>query len=365
MCTSWTTLLKRFTISFSISVLPGLTFAQHYQQTNLVSNLHGVAKVVDPNLQNPWGLVSSAGSPWWVSNEYGGTSTLYDGNGKIQHLVVRVPAASGNGTGTPTGILFNGTGKFLLAPKKPAIFLFVTLDGTISGWNPGVSPANAVVVVNNSSKGAVYTGATISEVGENKEQIFVANFHTGRVEVYDSKFKPVRLPRGAFVDGSIPEDFAPFNIQGIGPNIYVTYARQNGTKTFPTEGPGEGFVDVYSPQGVLLSRLQHGSWLNAPWGVVLAPEYFGEFSHTILVGNFLGSGTIAAYNPVTGTFLGNVLTSTGETLGIPGLWALVFGNGAKAGPANTLYFTAGPEGVNGILGTLTPVAAELNEDDEQ
>jgi uncharacterized protein (TIGR03118 family) len=262
--------------------------------------------------------------------------------------------------------MFNGKkADFLLAPGMPGLFMFVTLDGTISAWNPGVSPTTAVVKVNNASKGAVYTGATIGEVGE-KEMIFVANFYSRRIEAYDASFNPVALSEERFDDDQIPQDFAPFNIQGIGPNLYVTYAKQNAAKNFPIGGEGLGYVDVYSQRGRLLARLEHGDWFNAPWGVVLTPENFGEFSHTVLIGNFLGSGTIAAFNPVTGRFLGNLLNPTGTTLEIgAGLWALRFGNGTGSGPANSLFFTAGPQGVNGLFGTLTPIASELGEADEQ
>ncbi|MBV9300478.1 MAG: TIGR03118 family protein [Acidobacteriaceae bacterium] len=351
--------LRVLKIGLCALALSTLGFAQHYTQTDLVTD----AK--DPNLQNPWGLVASSGGPWWVSDENDGLSTLYDGAGHIQSLVVKVPSGSGKGTGHPTGIMFNGKSTdFLLSPGNPAFFIYVTLDGTVSGWNPGVSASSAVIKVNNSSKGAVYTGATIGEIGEN-EMIYVANFHTGKVEVYNSSFKPVTLSKNAFIDATIPQDFAPFNIQGIGPNLYVTYAKQNSTKTFPVDGAGLGFVDVYSPQGTLLQRLQHGSWLNAPWGVVLAPADFGEFSHALLVGDFLGTGTIAAYNSVNGQFLGNMLTPKGALVEIPGLWTLTFGHGnSSSGAADSLYFTAGG-GPTGLLGTLKPISTELNEDDEQ
>ena len=344
--------------------------AQHYTQTNLVSNQPGVAPTTDPNLQNSWGLVHGPSTPWWVSNNAGGTATLYTGAGVIVPLVVTIPnAPSQPAPGSPTGVMFNGSPTdFLLAPGKPAIFLWVTEDGTVQGWNPGVQPTTAVIEVDNSqvpnpANGAVYKGATIAEINGEKF-ILAANFRSARVDVFDTDFKQQNSFRGKFDDDSIPQGFAPFNVQGYGPNIYVTYAQQDAAKHDPVGGAGLGFVDVFSSGGRLLARLQHGDWFNAPWGVVLTPADFGEFSHTLLVGNFRG-GTIAAFNPLTGQFLGNVLNPDGSTLNIDGLWALGFGNGGNSGPGNTLFFTAGPDNeTNGLFGNLTPIASELSEDDE-
>jgi uncharacterized protein (TIGR03118 family) len=370
--------LKPLMIGFAVLLFSSLTFAQHYTTTNLVSNIPGPAAVTDPNLQNAWGLVASPGSPWWISNNAGGTATLYNGAGTIVPLVVTIPnAPSQPAPGSPTGVMFNGSATdFLLAPGKRAIFIFVTEDGTVSGWNPGVQPTTAVIKVDNSQtpdakNGAVYKGATIAEI-DGKRFILAANFRSGRVDVFDTNFKQVRLSGGdegddnaAFADERVREGFAPFNVQAIGPNIYVTYAKQDAPRHDPVGGAGFGFVDVFNTHGRLVQRLQHGDWLNAPWGVVLTPGNFGEFSHTILVGQFRG-GTIAAYNAVTGRFMGNVLNPDGTTFTSSGLWALQFGAGnANSGPATTLFFTAGPDGeVNGLFGTLTPVAAELGEADE-
>jgi len=370
---------RTLAFGFVFSLLSPLSFGQHYTTTPLVSNITGRAPVTDPNLQNAWGLVASPGSPWWLSNNAGGTSTLYNGAGAIVPLVVTVPnAPSQTAPGSPTGIMFNGSATdFLLAPGKRGVFIFVTEDGTVSAWNPGVQPTSAVIVVDNSQvpnakNGAVYKGATIAEV-DGKRFILAANFRSGRVDIFDSTFKQVRSvssdtdddSEDAFDDDRVREGFAPFNIQAIGPNIYVTYAKQDAAKHDPVGGTGFGFVDVFNSHGRLLQRLQSGPWMNAPWGVVLAPGNFGEFSHTILVGQFRG-GTIAAFNPVTGRFMGNVLNPDGTTFNSSGLWALAFGAGnANSGPATTLFFTAGPDGeVNGLFATLTPIAAELGEADE-
>ena len=363
--------------SFTLLLSSSLAFGQHYNQTNLVSNT-GAAPVNDPNLQNAWGLVASPGSPWWVSNNAGGTATLYSVNSagtaaSIVPLVVTIPSAPNlpATTGSPTGVMFNGSATdFLVAPGKPGIFLFVTEDGTVQAWNPGVALTKTTVEVDNSqvpnaANGAVYKGSTIVEVDGHKF-ILAANFRSGRVDVFDTNFKKVRISEDAFEDEELRErGFAPFNIQGLGPNIYITYAKQDAARHDPVGGAGLGFVNVFDSHGRRLQRLEHGPWLNAPWGVVWATQHFGEFTNTILVGQFRG-GTVASFNPVTGRFLGNMLNPDGSTLNIDGLWALRFGNDAAAGPATTLFFTAGPNGeVNGLFGTLTPIAAEKGEADEQ
>lgn len=367
--------LKPLAIGFVVFLFSSLVFAQHYTQTNLVSNT-GSAPVNDPNIQNAWGLISGPGTPFWVSNNAGGTSTLYAVNAAgtaatIVPLVVTIPnAPSQPSPGSPTGVMFNGSPTdFLLAPGKPAFFMFATEDGTIQGWNPGVMPTTAVIKVDNSQvpnakNGAVYKGSTIAEI-DGKHFILAANFRSRHIDVFDTNFKQVTISEEAFEDDSIPHDFAPFNVQGLGPNIYVTFAKQDAARHDPVGGAGFGFVDVFNSHGRLLQRLEHGPWMNAPWGVVWATQHFGELTNTILIGQFRG-GNVASFNPVTGRFIGNMLNPDGTTLTIDGLWALRFGNDAAAGPGTTLFFTAGPNGeVNGLFGTLTPIAAEKGEGDEQ
>jgi uncharacterized protein (TIGR03118 family) len=371
-------------LAVGVSLLPIVTKAQHYTQTNLVSNIAGQAPLQDPNLQNPWGLVASpAGSPWWVSNNADGTSTLYSittnsTTGALEaNLIainpapnefVTVPnAPSQPAPGSPSGIMFNGSATdFLLAPGDAAAFLFVSEDGTVQGWSPKVNRASSVIVVDhsqvpNAANGAVYKGATIAEI-DGKLYILAANFRSGKIDIFDTTFKQVPLFDHAFEDEFIPRDFAPFNIQGVGPNLYVTYAKQDAARHDPVQPgqPGDGFVDVFDRHGRLLQRLEHGSWFNAPWGVVWATPGFGVFTNTILIGNFRGDN-ISAFDPVTGHFLGNLLNPDGSTVLIDGLWALRFGNDGSAGPATTLFFTAGPNNeTNGLLGTLTPITAEKN-----
>jgi uncharacterized protein (TIGR03118 family) len=384
----------------ALALCPALASAQHYQQTNLVSNVPvtPAASISDPNLINPWGLVHGPATPWWISNNAGGTSTLYNSSGlnpanpagqtpppvlvplTITALnapggtpgngVVTPHAPSDTATGSPTAVLFNGsTTNFLVAPGKPGTFLFATEDGTIQGWNSSVNPTTAIIEVDNSQvpnkeNGAVYTGATIVSFG-GSEYLLAANFRSGQVDVFDSNFKPIRLPDECFRLDGIPRGFAPFNVQGIGPNIYITFAQQDSAKHDAVGGAGLGFVLIFDHQGRRLARLEHGDWFDAPWGVALAPADFGEFSHSLLVGNFR-SGIIAAFNPLTGRFLGTVLNADSSATTIDGLWALAFGNGGSSGPGNTLFFTAGPDhGTSGLFGTLTPVTAELQENDKQ
>jgi uncharacterized protein (TIGR03118 family) len=360
------------------SVFPALTFAQHYTQTNLVSDIAGLAANRDGNLVNAWGLARSPGSPWWVGNNGTGTSTLYDGSGNAfptaSPLVVNIPTtknAPAGTTGTPTGVVFNGSTDFAVAPGKPAIFIFVSEDGTISGWNPGVDPLNAIRKVDRGEK-AIYKGATIGEFRGNR-YLYVTNFHSGQVEVYDTNFNRVHAFDEAFTDDDHDHDaddrhsrrgYAPFNIQNVGGNLVVTYAQQDSAKKDEVDGTGLGFVNIFSPGGRFLTQLQNGDWFNAPWGVAMAPEDFGEFSHSLLIGNF-GSGKIAAFNPVTFQFRGFMKNPDNSPIVIDGLWALVFGNSANAGPYNSLFFTAGiQDEAHGLFGNLTAVAGEQDGDEE-
>jgi uncharacterized protein (TIGR03118 family) len=388
----------RFTVSGALAMIMGSAcFGQHYTQTNLVSNESGVAPVTDPQLINPWGISRGSGSPWWVSDERTGLSTLYNGAGAKTSLIVTIPPADPNNkktpTGTPTGTIFNGSqADFLLAPGKPAVFLFATNDGTISGWNPGVAATLAVIVVK-TTDGSSYTGLTSAFIN-GKPYLYAANFNKGRVDVYDNAFHVVQLSKehfnqdssngdgqsaeNPFVDERVPRGYVPFNVQAIGNNIVVTYALHEEGSQFETDGPGLGFVDIYSSTGQLLQRLEHGDWLNAPWGVALAPVDFGRFSHDLLIGQFAGggdtqsSGFIAAYDLTTGKFDGLLQDASGKPLAINGVWALSPGNvspnnnDAAAAPAAQVYFTAGPNHTTGgLLGYLTASPAELTEGNDQ
>ncbi|HVS52327.1 MAG TPA: TIGR03118 family protein [Opitutaceae bacterium] len=333
--------------------------SRHYQQTNLVSDLPNLATVTDPHLVNPWGLAASAAGPWWVADNGTGLSTLYNGAGAVQSLVVTVPKAVGSSdAAAPTGIVFNSVATdFLVGANQPARFIFATEEGTISGWNSG---PNAVLKVTN--PGAVYKGLTLAAMN-GANFLYAANFGGDTVDVFDRNFAPVALGEDAFRDRAIPGDYAPFNVQRVGDAIYVTFAKKEAGSIDELHGPGRGLVDVFSPDGVLRHRLRWGPWFNAPWGVVRAPADFGAFSDMILVGQF-GSGKIAAFDPESGEFRGLLRSEHGRALSIEGLWALAFGNGASAGATNTLFFTAGIEDeAHGLFGTITPAANNKGDDE--
>jgi uncharacterized protein (TIGR03118 family) len=363
-------------VSACVLASPAALFAQQYQKTNLVSDLGTLgAHTVDPKLKNPWGIARGpSGNPWWVSDEKSGVSTLYNAQGTpvnvvnpgANGLVVTIPpSAPPPSIGTPTGVVFNGSANdFRVAPPGVAqtFFLFVSLDGTISGWDPAANPTTAIRKVSTKS---VLTGATIAQIGADRF-LYVADLKAGKIRVYDSNFQPMALGQGAFDDDHLPPGFAPFNIQNIGGNLYVAYAKQDQAKTFVTSGAGLGFVDVFSPQGSLLLRLQHGNWFNAPWGLTLAPSDFGTFSHRILVGQF-GSGEILAFDAVTGQFQGKLNDQNNQVIAMTGLWGLAFGAGDQtSGAANTLFFNQGLNGGNdGLFGTLTPIATDIESGNGQ
>ncbi|HTQ31266.1 MAG TPA: TIGR03118 family protein [Opitutaceae bacterium] len=334
---------------------------RRYQQTNLVSDVPGLAAVTDPNLVNAWGLSRSTTSPWWVADNGTGLSTLYDGAGNIQSLVVTIPNVPGvTDPSAPTGTVFNGSATdFLVAPGKPAHFLFDTEEGTISAWNSGTA---AVLMVNNSAT-AVYKGLTLATNGT-ANLLYAANFKARKVDVFDGTFTPVNLGPDAFRDRRLPRDFGPFGIQVIGSSIYVAFAQTQPGSIDEVHGPGRGAVDVFSTAGKLQKRLEWGPWFNAPWGLALAPAGFGIASNRILVGQF-GSGKIATFDATSGRFTGLLRGAKGRPLVIEGLWALSFGNGAKAGPATTLFFSAGPDDeAHGLFGTLTPMPDGDNDADD-
>ncbi len=322
--------------------------ANAYLKHNLVSDLAGMADHQDPNLVNPWGIAISGTSPFWFSDNGSGMSTLYStaGSGSIPGLVVTVPpSAKAATTGTPTGIVFNGGAGFEVAAGKSAAFIFATEDGTISGWN-STTGTTAIIKVDNSSSGAIYKGLALAPNGSDSF-LYAANFYAGTIDVFDSTYAPVTMA-GAFTDPDIPAGFAPFNIQNLGGNLYVTYAMQNAAKSEEVIGAGNGYVDVYDPAGKLLKHLISGGALNAPWGVAIAPAGFGDFAGDLLVGNF-GDGMINVYKPADGTWVASLQDIEGNPYVIPGLWALQPGNGKSGGDASAVYFTAGIGGPGGAV----------------
>jgi uncharacterized protein (TIGR03118 family) len=318
----------------------GNSFTVH----NLVSDGGVPADRTDPNLVNGWGLSRSATSPWWVADNETDVSTLYQGDGTPVPLVVRVP-------GGPTGTVFNATSSFVLRGVAPARFLFATEAGTILGWNPSVAPTEAVTAATHA--GANYKGLAIGSTVEGP-RLYAADFHNGRVDVFNSTFKLLNKP-GAFVDPNLPEGYGPFGIQNLGGWIYVTYAKQDADREDEIAGPGLGVVDVYDSSGTFLRRVATGGPLNAPWGLTLAPTGFGEFGGELLVGNF-GDGRINAYRVTAQgpyTLHGPLRDTSGAPIVIDGLWGIDFGNGAGAGPKMSLFFAAGPDDeTHGLFGVI-------------
>jgi uncharacterized protein (TIGR03118 family) len=315
-----------------------------YTVTPLVSDQPGVATFTDPNLVNAWGLAASAGSPWWVADNETSVSTLYNGNtGQPQSLVVTVGIDSG-----PTGVVFNGGSGFVVTngtQSGPARFIFDGEDGVLRGWNPTVDPTHALVAANGDPD-AIFKGLAIAG-----NMLFAADFHNNEVAVFDSTWNIV----DRFTDTGLPAGYAPFGIQTLGGNIFVTFAKQDADAEDEVAGQGRGFVDEFDTSGNLLRRVaQHGQ-LNAPWGLALAPPEFGRFGGDLLVGNF-GDGQINAYElGANGQYEHRgELREDGRSISIDGLWALGFGNGANAGPRDTLFFTAGPdEESHGLFGKIT------------
>jgi uncharacterized protein (TIGR03118 family) len=322
--------------------------ANVYVQHNLVSDIAGMADATDSHLVNPWGISESTGSPFWVSNQGSATATVYNGSGVASATVVSVPngAASKPLTG-PTGQIQNSSTGFVLANGKAASFIFATQDGTISAWNTGTL---STAMVDNSAAGAVYTGLAINAAGPT---LYAANFNSGKIDVFGTSFQATTVA-GGFADPNLPAGYAPYNIWNLGGKLYVTYALQNAAKNASVPGAGNGIVDVFDTNGNLLQRIASNGPLNAPWGVAIAPAGFGAFGGALLVGNF-ADGAINAFNLTTGASLGALQTQSGTPIAIPGLWALIFGNGKSGGDPNTLYFSAGIQSeAHGLLGSIAP-----------
>ena len=326
--------------------------------TNLVSNINTASNPysgsnVDSKLVNAWGIAFNPQGFVWVANNGTSTSTLYDGAGMPQSLVVAIPPG-GAGSAKPTGIVFNGSQSFKVAQggvSGASAFIFVGEAGTVSGWSPTVNMNAAVLVVDGAAQGKIYKGLAIASDG-GAPRLYAADFHNGVVDVFDANFAPV-VGAGAFKDANLPAGYAPFGIQAIGGQIFVSFAKQDAMAHDEVDGAGLGAVDVFDTAGNLTARLiPAGGRLNAPWGMTMAPADFGPFSNALLVGNF-GDGRINAFNPTTGASLGTLVRGDGSAISIDGLWGIAFGNGTNAQPTNTLFFAAGPAGEsNGVYGRI-------------
>jgi uncharacterized protein (TIGR03118 family) len=327
----------------------------NYLVHNLVSDLANTADHQDPNLVNPWG-VGFGSTPFWSGNNGTGTATLYGGTGALIPLVVTIPQAGNAGTAGPiTGVIFNpftsNANAFDVQAGKPALFIFCSEDGVISGWNQSVSGSKASILFDNSKSGAVYTGCAVGGTAATP-YIFAANFNAGTVDVYDANLNlnpapfnqngPPQPFSGAtsFSNQPIPAGFAPYNIQNINGTLFVTYAQQNTPKNASVGGAGNGYVATFNLGGSLIANLIGQGPLNSPWGMAIAPPNFGPFAGALLVGNF-ADGKMNAFNATTGVFLGTLNDATGNPIAIPGLWSLNFGGGAQSEDPGTLYITAG------------------------
>jgi uncharacterized protein (TIGR03118 family) len=340
--------------ALTAATTPGNAYLQH----NLVADQPGIADFTDPNLVNPWGLYTTAASPFWVNDAGTGLATVYISNGAVSATKPAIPPSAKGTTPAPvTGGVANATGGFLIQGKAPN-FIFVTTQGTISGYVGSISTTAAQLMVDNSSKGAVYYGLAISSTTTSATpMLYAANFNSGGVDVFDTNYNPVTLPGTPFVDAAVPAGYAPFNIWNLGGQLYVTWAKQNAAKTGWVNGAGLGAVSIFNLNGVLVQHIATGGPLNAPWGLAIAPATFGAFANDLLVGNF-GDGTINAFNPTTGAALGALTDQNGNTISISGLWALLLGNGGSGGDPNALYFTAGTDNqLHGLLGSLQATPA--------
>ncbi|MBN3782141.1 TIGR03118 family protein [Burkholderia sp. Ac-20345] len=323
-----------------------------YKQTVVVSDGGVASSHTDANLKNGWGIAFNPQGFVWVADAGSQKSTLYDGDGTPQQLVVSIPAGV-NGPAGPTGIVFSGASNFELTQNGTSgssAFIFATLAGTIAAWSPSVNLTSAVTVYDDATGGAQYTGLAIgSDNGANR--LYAADFHNNKIDVFDNSFQKISTI-GRFVDPSLPAGFAPFGIQAVGSDIFVAYAKQDSSARNAVHAVGQGLIDVYDSGGTFKKRLITGGNLNAPWGIAPAPVGFGPLSNKLLIGNF-GDGTIHAYDPQSGAEAGTLTQKNGAPITIPGLWGIGFGNGLNAQPTNTLFFAAGPNrGLNGIYGRL-------------
>ncbi|MCC6678006.1 MAG: TIGR03118 family protein [Phycisphaerales bacterium] len=324
---------------------------------DLVSDQPGMADFTDPALVNPWGIAFNPTGFVWVADNHTGKSTLYNGLGQPQSLIVDVPSLGASTGGPVTGIAFYGGAGFQIgAPGASAAarFIFAGEDGIISAWAPSIPPpppsTQAQRVVDHSASGANYKGLSVGS-----ERLFAADFANGRIDAFDNTFAPLSL---SFTDPTLPAGMSPFNVKAIGDKVYVAYAKIDPATGDEITGAGLGALDVFNAEGVLERRLVNtGAELNAPWGMTIAPAGFGDLAGALLVGNF-GDGRINAFDPATGAFLSALTDASGAPIEIDGLWGIEFGNGVQQQPVNTLFFAAGPDDeTHGVYGRIDAIPA--------
>ena len=326
-----------------------------YRITNLVSNQVRQARNIDPLLANAWGLARGATGAWWISDNDTGWSTLYQANGTQVPLRVLIPTAGNgpasptglNGPGTPTGIVFNGSSTDFQVQGMSAPFLFATLDGTISAWVPGVNANQSMIVVDNSASKAMYTGLAITS-NPSGNLLYAADNTNNKIDMFDHNFSLVK----SFGDPAIPANFSVFGIQDINGLVYVAYA-------VPNIGAG-GFIDLFKEDGTFVKTLIQGLPLNQAWGIAAAPGNFGPLSNTLLVSNNSVRGTINAFDPITGKFVGTIKDEKGKPIVLNNLWGIAFGGGNKTnGATNELFVTVGQGiGTAELAGTFASIVFE-------
>jgi uncharacterized protein (TIGR03118 family) len=330
-------------VACALALAPVGLHADTYVQTNLVSDVNGLAANTDPNLKNPWGVSFSPTSPFWTSDQATGLATLYNATGAPQALVVTIPGSSTPPTG-PTGQVFNTASSGFIVGSTKATFIFDTLNGTIAAWNGGTTATQEAV----GPTGAVYTGLA---QGSNSTGTFLYAANGGAtpgINVFDSTWT-LKTLSGNFTDPNPIAGFVPFNVQNIGGNLYVTYAMIS-----PKGGPlPGGYVDEFDTDGNFIKRIATDGSLFAPWGITIAPSAFGSFSNDLLIGNF-GNGEILAYDPTTDAFLGTLNGSNGLPLVNDFLWALETRAPGGTFNPNAVYFSAGiNDEQDGLFGEIT------------
>jgi uncharacterized protein (TIGR03118 family) len=323
-----------------------------YRVINIASNQLHQAHTIDPLLANPWGLARGAGSPWWISDNDTGWSTLYTADGTQIPLRVSIPTAGSgassaaglNGPGSPTGIVFNGTSSDFQVQGWSAPFLFATLDGTISGWAPGLNKNQSIITVDNSANKASYTGLAITSYPSGNF-LYAADTNNNHVDMFDANFTWVK----SFSDPSAPSNLAVFGVQDLNGLVYVTYA-------VPGVGAG-GLVDIFTENGTFVKTLVQGTTLNQAWGVAAAPSNFGPLSNTLLVSNNSVAGTINGFDPATGKLIGTITGADGKPIVLNNLWGIAFGGGNETnGATNELFVTVGQGiGPNELAGTFAKI----------